>query len=485
MPTEREYKEWQAKRKRYSRKRPINPQINSSLLWLIGVIFLSAWLSWKDNRSSFKLPDLQKFTQKPEYTIKPSSISKPSLESKPTQHIETGSKNLINNTNFSALDSLAFSINYYGTSVEELAAILSPYAKTELEKARIIYAWIADNIDYDVPAYLSGNYGDVSPENVLQTRKSVCSGYANLYKAVAKAMGLDAVVIEGYSKGSSYVIGSATEINHAWNGVKINNSWYLLDATWGAGTVEGGQFNKRFNPYYFATNPEQLIYDHFPAEVTWQLLPQPYTKIQFDFLPKVSPQFFKNGLKLVSHHTHTIQADDRVQIILESPPNTRITASLKQGELEIAKNYTIQQQTNGKAGIIVAFPAAGNYELQIFSKNQSEGESNFYPLAVTYKIIAKGKSEPFPHTYTTFSEHQAYLSTPLSQFLPANQIVQFQINVPNALEVQVLDEFDNNWTPLTQSGNSFIGSLKVGSGKIKILAKFPGSDKYWGLVEYN
>ena len=112
--------------------------------------------------------------------------------------IIAGSTDELKAIDFAKIDEHAFSIRYDGTSVWELASLLSPYAKTEAEKARIIYSWIAHNISYDVPALLSGNYGDLSPEGVLKTRKGVCSGYADLYKSLARAMGLDVTVIESY-----------------------------------------------------------------------------------------------------------------------------------------------------------------------------------------------------------------------------------------------------------------------------------------------
>ena len=70
---------------------------------------------------------------------------------------------------------------------------------------------------------------------VLKNRFAVCSGYANLYQALGEKMGLKSAVVIGYAKGLGYLVGNASDANHAWNAVRINNSWYLIDATWGAG----------------------------------------------------------------------------------------------------------------------------------------------------------------------------------------------------------------------------------------------------------
>ena len=393
-----------------------------------------------------------------------------------------GSSNELKNTNFTKIDNYADSVHYDGTSVFELASLLSRYAKTEAEKARIIFSWIAYNIAYDVPAYLSGNYGDLSPEGVLETRRGVCSGYANLYKALAKAMKLDVVVVDGYAKGYGYVVGNATQINHAWNAVKINNKWYLLDSTWGAGNINNGQFNRQFNPYYFATPPIRFILDHFPVANKWQLLESFYDKQQFDTLPKISPEFFTNGLHLVSPHTHTIQASGRFQVILSAPSDIIASSQLKSGFNSLKDTYTFTQKKDNKI-IVTAAPPVGDSELEIFSK--SKHVSGAYQHVITYKVFSKKAGEEFPKTYSTFSEKNSYLYTPVNKYLPANQSVYFKIEVPSALEVQVIDASSNKWIKLTRSGSTFFGNVPVSSDKIQVSAKFPSTEGYWTLVEYN
>ena len=395
----------------------------------------------------------------------------------------SSSTHTFDHLDFALTDKRAASIHYNGVSVTELASLLSQYASTEAERARIIYSWISYHIDYDVPAYLSGQYGDVTPEGVLRSRKGVCSGYATLYQALAHAMGLEAVIIPGYGKGASYIIGKASEINHAWNGVKIDQQWYLVDATWGAGIINNNQFQRNFNPFYFATAPDKFIYDHFPEKEKWQLLSPPYPKQQFDNTPEVSPAFFQQGLRFISHNTHTIQANDSVEVVLGAPQDTIATSRLKQGSQTLDKSYTFVQQQDGKMIIRATFPAPGSYELEIFAKPRQEPGS--YPEAVTYKVIAKGAGKEFPLTYSTFNEKNVQLQVPLVKYLPQNQSVRFQLEVPHALSVQVIEQSSNRWTPLTASGNLFTGNVSVGSGKVYVVAQFPGDEKYWTLVEYN
>ena len=73
----------------------------------------------------------------------------------------------------------------------------------------------------------------------------------------------------------------------------------------------------------------------------------------------------------------------------------------------------------------------------------------------------------------------------MNKYLTANKLVSFKIEVPNALDVQIIDESSNKWSKLTRYGSIFTGDVLVSSNKIKVSAKFPGNNNYWTLVEYN
>jgi len=186
--------------------------------------------------------------------------------------------------------------------IQTLAAYLKKPAHTELEKARLVYTWVATHIRYDDEGYNTGNsiQDDFSPEDVLKHRQAVCQGYSELFKALALAMGLEAEVVTGYAKGYSYRPGDKfTETNHAWNAVKIKGAWKLFDATWGSGAgenVNGKLVSKmEFDPIWFATEPKIFIYTHLPEEQKWQSLADPITLEKYENIPEVHPYIFENG----------------------------------------------------------------------------------------------------------------------------------------------------------------------------------------------
>ena len=66
--------------------------------------------------------------------------------------------------------------------------------------------------------------------------------------------------------GNAFVPGEG--IDHAWNAVFISGSWRLLDCTWGAGKTDalGQHFKKQLDEHFFITDPDELIYTHFPYD---------------------------------------------------------------------------------------------------------------------------------------------------------------------------------------------------------------------------
>lgn len=184
-------------------------------------------------------------------------------------------------------------------SIEKLAAYLVKPAANDVEKVRSFYVWIAENISYDVQAFLKGVLKQYSPEEVLQKRKAVCQGYSGLFKALCEEAGIPCELIPGYSKGYGYVPKkSFTNSDHAWNAVYLNNKWHLLDVTWGAGGInEKQKFVKEFNEAYFLTDPASFVFKHMPLDPIWQLLDCPVSIQDFAKGDEAVAATLKSGKK--------------------------------------------------------------------------------------------------------------------------------------------------------------------------------------------
>jgi hypothetical protein len=184
-------------------------------------------------------------------------------------------------------------------SVASLAKYLVQPAKSERDKVRLIYRWLTDRVAYDADSYFSGKDGDVTADAVLRSRKSVCAGYADLFEKLAAQAGLSVVTVGGYAKGYGFQPGEDFSAGgHAWNAVRIDGTWHLIDATWGAGHLEGKDFVKQFTNYFFLTPPEQLILTHLPQHAKWQLLTPTVPRDEFRKWLKLDRELFDLGVSI-------------------------------------------------------------------------------------------------------------------------------------------------------------------------------------------
>lgn len=199
----------------------------------------------------------------------------------------------------------------------QMAKKLTVPFMTNQEKVRAIFVWITDNIKYDFEKYRTDRsnggytriYGrsqkeiEIKRQKIKQEKvnkvytsgKGVCEDYSYLFEAMCQAVGIEAKTITGYARFNPADIGRHTNtVNHAWNSVKIDGFWYLLDATWAAGTTDfrTGIFTKKFQEGFFLSDPAVFILNHFPEEPKWQLLPQPISFEGFSMFPFVHDGFY-------------------------------------------------------------------------------------------------------------------------------------------------------------------------------------------------
>lgn len=177
-------------------------------------------------------------------------------------------------------------------SLDRLAEYLVKPAKTDREKVRIIYRWITDRIAYDAKSYFTKTRGDNSPDGVLKSRLAVCEGYANLFQHLARRAGLEEQRVTGSAKDFGFQ-SDKTLASHAWNAVKVDGQWQLVDSTWGAGSLNDKTFKKEFNDFYLFVAPERLIFTHLPSDDRWQLLDPVVTRGEFEMWPRIGRQIFQ------------------------------------------------------------------------------------------------------------------------------------------------------------------------------------------------
>ena len=264
---------------------------------------------------------------------------------------------------FEKVDKYARSVRKSG-NYKELARKLTDRFANDEDKVRAIYVWITDNVKYDWNKFQinlkgGGRYhikGRTKAEillkkekikekkinTVFRTGKGVCEDYSMLFKAMCDEIGIKSIIINGKIKVDPHNIGKfPSRSSHAWNAVKINNKWQLVDATWGSGYVRSGIFYKKFEDRFFMTEPEIFILNHYPNDTKWQLLEKPVSKQEFSNFVFVHSAFYENKVIDFSPKTGFLNAKNKFAIVKmkfkNTPPDIYLFSNKKLKKVDIIK----------------------------------------------------------------------------------------------------------------------------------------------------
>lgn len=117
--------------------------------------------------------------------------------------------------------------------VAEITSEIITDGMSDLDKELAINAYLCDNAVYDNDAlenaeendfkYVDERFNDsFTAYGVLVNNVGVCASYSAAFKLLADAAGLESVVVTGYLEGN---------LPHAWNKVKLDGKWNIVDAT--------------------------------------------------------------------------------------------------------------------------------------------------------------------------------------------------------------------------------------------------------------
>ncbi|MBT5876191.1 MAG: hypothetical protein HOH43_22375 [Candidatus Latescibacteria bacterium] len=373
------------------------------------------------------------------------------------------------------------------SSLERLTAYLIRPARTDDERIRAIYRWVTHNIAYDAGRLAGGVIFNVRAPEVLKHRQALCGGYASLIEAMASAAGIETEVVIGHSRGYDYAgqFPEGQEILHAWNAVKINGQWMLLDATWGSGYLdESGVFVRAFREHYFLTPPEQFLYDHWPRESTWQIVDFPISRKEYNRRVRLAPAFFDYGLQVGSHARSIVQVDKITEITIFSPGGVDLASQLLKNGQPKDETFTFDQRDDQYYKIHIKLNRAGEHTLRVFARYIQDDVEQFDWVA-EYTIVSKSSTfgaTGFPQRSISFMERQVYLETPMSGYLNSGENYPFKVRAPAAADVAIV--IGESWTHLTKNGDWYTGDVTAEKGEIALCARYEDKEEYAVMLVY-
>ncbi len=237
------------------------------------------------------------------------------------------------NSNAQGFSSIGTKVDLYPafSKVENLANQIDNDFESDEEKVKATFYWLAKNIRYNLrefynPKQRSYRFSYSSEAERLQklqaikdrlinkaflTKLGVCEEYAQSFKKVCDLLGIEAFVIKGYVRINTSEIGVIpSSTNHAWNAVKLNGKFIILDATWAAGYEFQNRWVRDFNPYYYDISNQDIFKTHYPKDRLWILRFGRMAIDEFFNQPIYANSFLKSGAALETPKLGVLQSDD-------------------------------------------------------------------------------------------------------------------------------------------------------------------------------
>lgn len=266
-------------------------------------------------------------------------------------------------------------------STDLIAKYITSNFKTDSDKSRAAFVWVASNISYDLNySYNISENRDQKIVRTLKNRKGICENYAAIFTEICNKAGIKSHIIEGYTKQNSDI----SLQSHAWCAALIDGYWYLFDPTWGAGYIKNGNFVKKINNNYFRQSPESFVTSHMPFDYLWQFSNYPISNQDF-YDGKVRPALdckdfdFQQALMIYETQTYVEKLKSSAKRVQENGLENEVIKK-QHTYLETSIDYIHQNKVialyNKAAAHYNQALIAYNDFVEIRNKNQNQPKSN-------------------------------------------------------------------------------------------------------------
>lgn len=299
---------------------------------------------------------------------------------------------------FSGNTSTAYKL--YNTAKDILVENISN-SMTTYERILSIYDYIAYSSIYDYKALsmstASGNNSTIykafyleSILNTKDTRIAVCDGYSKTFSLLCNMEGIECYRVVGVAQTST-TLGS-----HAWNKVKLNDKWYVVDITWTEYTLSDA-VKKTSNVFtqdtyevlghrYFMVSDSYVENDHFAYN-------NEDDRVRFKFVYNTAkynsffPAVYLNGRTYASEQAYSYYTNTALGTIDRYIENY--------DEAQEFLEYVRYNDVTNIEIIVGDLSKTGTTHNQALSSFISHLSSNIYGGFAVYRITDEDKSEVY------------------------------------------------------------------------------------------
>lgn len=138
----------------------------------------------------------------------------------------------------------------------------------DYSKMKAIHDYVCQTVSYDLDAYEDvADLNTVSLKHILDTNRTICAGYSNLFSALCNAQDIFCINVRGSALengvvDSNSIATDSSPTNHEWNACwyASESRWVYVDCTWDSqNRYSNGEFSiNGYNSTYFDTPVETL-----------------------------------------------------------------------------------------------------------------------------------------------------------------------------------------------------------------------------------
>ncbi len=223
---------------------------------------------------------------------------------------------------------------------------------TEYQKELVLHDYLVENCTY--------SFGDKSNDNeyraygALIEGRAVCNGYAEAMALLLSCAGVENRYVVGtvhsgsrsaMAEENTQPVDSEKKENHAWNQVKLNGTWYHLDATWDDPVGETDVLSHA----YFNMSDELMARDHV------------WNHEKYETCPDMNWNYFKRSQ---SYFERSSELDDYVTRRVRVRPYGTMECAFSQFEIT---NTTLQGLSTIPGLRSVYYSTVGDFSFSVLT----------------------------------------------------------------------------------------------------------------------
>ena len=368
--------------------------------------------------------------------------------------------------------------------LDTLSRMINSSTNDPFEKVKMIYDATALLLEYDTELLKLPYIPAQKWEEILMSRKTVCAGYAILFKKICDLLNIPCEMVSGFAQGGLLPLSPNRDLtpNHAWNIVQIDNNWYTIDCTWGSSAADmlTQTQTRKYTTDWLFLNSEHFRYTHFPTDSNFQLTSTKFNEEQFKALPRIEPSFF-DRLELLTPLKAINEVENSFKIKLKKKHQEDIQILfIDYASGETIQNRTLLKQNDNVISATFNAPYPGTF-LGVVSYNT---EGNNYRGCAFFFIQAKSASDVHYPVPLKTSAKDVEIISPLVE-LHADSTYDFKIKVSN--KKYLLLYYNGKFTRMKSEGKGiFTQRLTIphDTQSITIQASDTEYGQYEGIVKY-